>query len=171
VHQFLKQFTAMDAQTHDNHNHETTGAVAKSGLQLQRAPTYLLLYGFGLSTNLCTGLRPSISSPSSPTPPPVLALLYIVLVPGSGRAGGLSAGGQRAKRRQTGRMNNGVRSIQGNDGGPERSRTTPWGRRRRRRGGRVAAGGGREARAVAVEGYLDVRGGRRRACAAPRLRC
>lgn len=80
----------MDAQTHDNHNHETTGAVAKSGLQLQRAPTYLLLYGFGLSTNLCTGLRPSISSPSSPTPPPVLALLYIVLVPGSGRAGSAS---------------------------------------------------------------------------------
>jgi hypothetical protein len=36
-------------------------------------------------------------------------------------------------------------------------RTTPWQRRRRR---------GREVRAVAVEGYLDVRGGRRGACAA-----
>lgn len=35
----------------------------------------------------------------------------------------------------------------------------------------LAAGGGREARAIAVEGYLDVRGGRRRACAAPRLHC
>ena len=49
----------MDAQN-DNRNHETTNPVAKSGMQ--RTSTYLLLYGFGLSTNLCMGLHPSIFS-------------------------------------------------------------------------------------------------------------
>jgi len=81
----------MDAQN-DNRSYETTNPVAKSGMQ--RTSTHLLLYGFGLSTNLCMGLRPSIFSFSSPTPPPVLALLYIVL-----SAGGLSAGGQRTNPR------------------------------------------------------------------------
>ena len=158
--------------------HKTTTAVMKRPIQLrnrgckehQRTFCYMALGYQQISAWDCA---PPSSRFSSPTPPPVLALLYIVL-----SAGGLSAGGQRKNPRH--RPDDTRASIPGRsvwisvptghgsaaeilqDRRNRRrsrkfTRTTPWQRRRRR---------GREVRAVAVEGYLDVRGGRRRACAA-----